>query len=90
LGSFLLEFGFRSFLFGFCASFFVYTVATGKCLVEFARLIFLFGFVGVGVAQLFVWLSQFFVSMSAAAGTIFWWACGTLFCLAFAFLRKSC
>ena len=28
LGGFLLEFGFRSFLWGFCASFFVYAVAT--------------------------------------------------------------
>ena len=60
----------------------------GKYLVEFARLIFLFGF--VGIAQFFVWLSQFFVSVSAAAGTIFWWACGNFVLFGFCLFEKNC
>jgi hypothetical protein len=60
----------------------------GQCLVEFARLIFLFGF--FWIAQFLVWLSQFFVFVSAAVGTIFVGLVGILFCLAFAFLRKNC
>ena len=60
----------RTFPFGFFCAAFCWSSAFGvsfllgfcwrqeKCLFEFARLIFLFGF--VGVAQLFVWLSQFF------------------------------
>jgi hypothetical protein len=51
--SFLLEFGFRSFLLGFSALFFVWAVATGEIFfVELARFIFGFGF--VGLAQFFV------------------------------------
>ena len=38
----------------------------GQCLVEFARLIFLFRF--FWIAQYLVWLSQFFVFVSAAVG----------------------
>ena len=61
VGLFHVEFGFRNFLLGFCASFCFCAVATGKCPFCFARLIFLFGY--VGFAQLFaffVWLSRFF------------------------------
>ena len=88
LGSFLSEFGFRSFLFGFCASFLFTRWRQGKCLGEFACLIFLFGF--VRLAQFFVWLSQFFVSVSAAVGTIFWWACGTFVLFGFCLFEKNC
>jgi hypothetical protein len=74
LRSFLLEFDFRGFLLGFCASFLFERWRQGKCFVEFARLIFWFVF--VGLAQFFVWLSQSFVG--AAVGASFGWACGDL------------
>ena len=75
LRSFLLEFGFLSFILGFCASFFVSAVATGKT----SFLVRAFNFVCsalLGLRNYLFGFRGFFVSVSAAAGTIFWWACG--------------
>jgi hypothetical protein len=89
LGGFLLEFGFRSgSSFGLlCVIFLFARWRQGKRLFEFARLIFLFGF--VGVAQLFVWLSQFFVSVPVAAGSVCWRACGAFVLFGFCLFEKK-
>ena len=43
----------------------------------------------VGIAQFFVWLSQFFASVSAAAGNFFFWACGNFVLFGFRLFEKK-
>ena len=65
---FLLGFCYRGFLLGF-GMFLLGRWRQGKCFVGLARLIVLFGF--VGLAQFAAWLSQFFCVMSGGRGKCF-------------------